>query len=352
MGLDGRHKLELGEAAIIMYLGEFDRVERREGWGWHLPEPIEFDVPVRVAEIRSISFGLRDGEKPPMSDDGERIGGDSGEENTYSSYIQTADNNIVSVSYELQYSVDNPYSFVFGMVDPDRILHDATQAAVRQVIGGMSVDDVLIFEKQKIEYEARSVLARIIDGYAEVGLRSPGESAGAAVVDRDLADRSPFDIDKISLQTVHPPAPVRGAFEDVKAAQQDEDRSVSRARGDAQEIIERARAEASELAEGSQGFKQARVLESRGEAQRFTALLTEYRQAPDVTRARLYLETLEKILARAEKIVIDPSASGVIPIFAERGRGLAAAAAAGLSSVSAPPPADAATPAATEGGSR
>jgi membrane protease subunit HflK len=331
-GATGFYRLELGEAAVIMYLGSFDRIERREGLSWHLPPPIEFAVPVNVVEIRSISFGMEEGNRPAMSDDGAReVRGE--ETGTFSRFVQTADNNIVSVSYELQYAVNNPYSFAFGMVEPDRILHDATQASLRQVIGGKSIDDVLIFQKQKIEREARSILQTILSEYSELIIRDP-EGARATVsaeVDAAFDPRSPFSIDKVSLQTVHPPAQVRGAFEDVKAAQQDEDRAVSRARGDAREIIERARAEASELEEGSQAYKQARILESRGEAQRFSALLTEYRRAPEVTRRRLHLEVLEDVLARADKMVVDPDASSVIPIFSERSR-------AALPAVASPPP--------------
>jgi len=333
----GLYRLELGEAAIIMQLGKFDRVARREGLAWHWPEPLEFDVPINVAEIRSVTFGLEDGEAPAMSDDGERVGR-SGEEGTYSRFIQTADNNIVSVSYELQYSVNNPYSFAFGMAEPDKMLHDATQSSLRQVIGGKSVDNVLIFEKQKIEREARAILSAIMSDYSSIIIRDP-EGAADAEIDPEFDERSPFNINKISLQTVHPPAQVRGAFEDVKAAQQDEDRAMSRARGDAREIIEGARAEASELDEGSEAYKLARVLESRGEAQRFSALLVEYQRAPEVTRRRLHLETMEAVLARADKMVVDPSASGIIPIFAERRRGKAPVAAG-------PPP----TPAASSDG--
>ncbi len=325
----GFYRLELGEAAVIMKVGEFDRVVRQEGLGWHLPPPLEIAVPVNVVEIRSISFGMEDGNRPAMSDDGQRENR-GGEEGTFSRFVQTADNNIVSVSYELQYSINNPYSFEFGMIEPDLILHDATQASVRQVIGGKTVDNVLIFEKQKIEREARSILQGIMSQYSALIIQEP-DGLPSEPADPTFDERSPFDIDKISLQTVHPPAQVRGAFEDVKAAQQDEDRAISRARGDSREIIERARAEAAELEEGSQAYKQARVLESRGESQRFTALVAEYRRAPDVTRTRLYIETLEEVLARAEKMLVDPAASSVIPIFSERAGALAPA-------VSAPPP--------------
>jgi membrane protease subunit HflK len=340
----GFYHLELGEAAIIMRLGAFDRVERREGWGWHLPEPLEFEIPVNVSEIRSIAVGMSEGEAPAMSDDGERVG----DEGTYSRFVQTADNNIVSISYEMQYSIDNPYSFAFGMVEPDRILHDATQAAVRQVIGGMTVDNVLIFEKQKIEREARVILQQIISNYSSLII-----SKDEAVSEATLDDRSPFAIDRISLQTVHPPAQVRGAFEDVKAAQQDEDRALSRARGDAREIIESARAQAAEVQEGSEAYKQARILESGGEAERFSSLLVEYERAPEVTRRRLYIETMEEVLAAASKTLVDPSVAGVVPIFsgrppaaaAETGgdgpptRGGSARTAGGAEAGSTPPPA-------------
>jgi membrane protease subunit HflK len=272
----GLFRLELGEEAIILRLGAHHRTVSREGWNWHWPEPLEYDRPVNTQGLRTEEFGIPKDRAAIVDPES----GDLGDEGTF---IQTTDGNIVNVSFELQYTVQDAYSFVYGMAQPRDILYEATQAAVREVIGGKAVDEVLFRRRHDIEVQAQSILEETVIGYAEID-----------------NGRNAFEIDKINLQTVHPPGQVRAAFEDVVAAQQDEVRSVSRATGDAREILERARARVSELREGSEGYKLAKVLESRGEAQRFVTLLAEYRRAPEVTRRRLYLETMEIVMPQIE----------------------------------------------------
>jgi membrane protease subunit HflK len=311
----GLFHLELGEEAIILRLGEHHRTVSREGWNWHWPEPLEYDTPVNTQGLRTEEFGI------PKSRVAQ-VDPESGELGDEGAFIQTADSNIVNVSFELQYTVEDAYSFVYELARPRDILYEATQAAVREVIGRQKVDEVLFRKRHEIEVQAREILEETLSGYAKVG-----------------NGRNAFAIDKINLQTVHPPSPVRAAFEDVVAAQQDEERSVSRATGDAREILERARAKASELHEGSEAYKEAKILESRGEAQRFEALLIEYQRAPDVTRRRLYLETMEVVMPQVEKMIVEPDTVGVMPFLqssAARGR----------------PPAVSAPPAPVQGGAK
>ncbi|MEE3326973.1 MAG: FtsH protease activity modulator HflK [Myxococcota bacterium] len=286
----GFYKLELGEEAIILRLGENQRTVTREGWNWHWPEPLEYDKPVNTQRQRTQFFGREGVAKDGSSDSG--------------IFIQTADKNIVSATFELQYRIDNPYEFVYGMVEPSAILFDATQAAVRKVIGAMSIDEVLIKRKNEIESKAENILEKTMHDYfgAKEGLQ-------------------PFVIEKINLQEVNPPESVLAAFAEVAAAQQDEERFVNEARGERAEIIESARAKSAELKEGSEAYRDALVLEAKGQAGRFTALLAEYERAPRVTRERLYLETMEKILPTVEKVVVEPGLVEVLPIWGQAGMG-------------------------------
>jgi membrane protease subunit HflK len=286
----GFYSLGLGEEAIILRLGEHHRTVMREGLNWHWPEPLEYDTRVNTSGLRTEIFGIRN--LDPAKKDGHVLEG---------ILIQTADSNIVSVSFELQYTVDDPYSYVYGMARPRRTLYEATQAALREVIGGRKVDAVLFQRRQEIEAQAQVILEETLLSYVS-------ERGGAAA----------FTIDRLNLQTVHPPDEVRAAFEDVVAAQQDEVRSVSKATGDSREIIERATAEASELHEGSQAYKESVILESRGTANRFEALLVEYNRAPVVTRQRLYLETMESIMPGVEKMIIEPDTVSVMPFVPGR----------------------------------
>jgi len=278
----GFYKLDLGEEAVILRLGENFRTEHKEGWNWHWPEPLEYDRKVNTQGQRTEVFGIRRGD----AEDGEREG----------LLIQTADKNIVSVSFELQYTVSDAYSFEYGMLEPKMILFQAAQSAVRQVVGGMTVDEVLIRRKHDVETMAQDLLIKTLTGYFAAE-----------------GDAMAFQVEKINLQEVNPPESVRAAFSEVAAAQQDEERFINQARGQKAEILERARAEAAELREGSEAYKEAKVLEARGQGERFTALLAEYKRAEDVTRRRLYLETMEQVLPGVEKVIVEGDAAQVLP---------------------------------------
>ena len=280
----GLYKLDLGEEAIILRLGENFRTEHKEGWNWHWPEPLESDRKVNAHGQRTEVFGIRNGE----AEDGESEG----------LLMQTADKNIVSVSFELQYTVSDAYTFVYGMLEPKLILHQAALSAVRQVVGGMTVDEVLIMRKNDIEVLSQSLLEETLASYFEAE-----------------GDQVAFNVEKINLQEVNPPASVRAAFSEVAAAQQDEERFINEARGERAEILERSLAEVAEMREGSEAYREAKVLDSRGESQRFASLLAEYRLAPEVTRRRLYLETMENVLPGVEKVIVEGDTAQVLPFL-------------------------------------
>jgi len=305
----GFYTLELGEEAIILFMGRHDRTVRREGLNWHWPEPIEYETRVNVSGVRTEVFGRRSG-----TDSAAAEGADVLEDGLF---IQTADKNIVSVTFDLQYTIEDAYAFVYSMADPRSILDEATHASVRKVIGGMTVDEVLTQRKAEIEVQARKALVETLADYA-----------------KDADGRPAFSIDKINLQDVQPPKAVRGAFQEVSSAGQDEERSVSRARGDEQEILEHARAQAAEMREGSEAYRDAKVLQAQGEAARFLALYAEYAQAPEVTRRRLYLETMEAVLPDVEKVVVDRNTVELLPFLPRSGSG----AVRGSSSGAAPAP--------------
>ena len=280
----GLYKLDLGEEAVILRLGENFRTEHKEGWNWHWPEPLESDRKVNTQGQRTEVFGIRTGE----AEDGESEG----------LLMQTADKNIVSVSFELQYRVSDAYSFVYGMLEPKLILHQAAQSAVRQVVGGMTVDEVLISRKNDVEVLSQRLLEETLASY----FKAEG-------------DQVAFHVDKINLQEVNPPASVRAAFSEVAAAQQDEERFINQARGERAEILERSLAEAAEMREGSEAYREAKVLDARGESARFVALLAEYRLAPEVTRRRLYLEAMENVLPGVDKVIVEGDAAQVLPFI-------------------------------------
>ena len=283
----GVYQLEPGEAAVVLQLGKFNRSVTTPGLHWHLPPPLEYAETVNLTEIRREEFGLRGGESP---EPGEATA-------TFENAIQTADSNIVNLSYVVQYRVADPFLFVYGMANSTGTLRDAAQAAVREVVGRMKVDEVLSIERARVQSESREILQTTLDGYF------------------DPLDRSVFEVSSIELQIVQPPTPVQEAFDDVIAAQQDEVRATSEALGDARETLERAGAEANEWREAARAYKEARILESAGEAQRFVSLHAEYARAPDVTRRRLYLEMMEDVLPDVNKFIVESEGVNLLPYF-------------------------------------
>lgn len=291
LGTSGWYSLKPGEAAVVLRLGAYARTVEHEGLQFKLPYPFETYRIVRSGELRREKFGFEDSDRSALDEKAA-----SGE-----NAIQTADNNIVNLSYVVQYYVGDAFSYVYGMAAPRSTLRDAAQAAMREVVGSRGIDDVLQGDRGGIEVEARDNLQRMLDSYFD----SPEHSA--------------FRVKQVSLQDVKAPVPVQDAFDDVVAATQDQRRALSEATGDAREITERASASARELREAALAYKQAKVLEAQGEADRFEALLAEYAQAPTVTRERLYIETMEAILPDIDKMIVEPGAVDLMPLLSFEG---------------------------------
>ena len=292
----GLYQLNPGESAVILRLGAYDHTQLVEGWGWHLPPPLESHEIVNTRELRTESFGGQ----PTRSTPGVPV---DQEEVDIAKVIrrdavQTGDGNIVNVAYELQYKIADAYAYRFALADPGAVLHDATEAAMRTVIGKKTIDAVLSQDRSEIEREAELLLESMIESYLE-----------------DVDHATAFEVGRINLEKPQAPEAVREAFADVVSAGQDEKRASLEAEGDAQEILERARSEVAELFEEAEAYKRAKIIEAQGEATRFQLLLVEYRNAPEVTRARLYLETMEEILPGVEKMVVEPNTVNMLPML-------------------------------------
>jgi membrane protease subunit HflK len=274
----GFYQLKPGQSAVILRLGAYSRTEPQSGLRWHFPAPFEAHDIVNVSEIKRLEFGIR--------------GDDSAgqEDAIHESSMQTGDNSIVDLGFVMQYRVSDAFDSRYGVADIVPTLRDAAQAAVREVVGRMTVDGVLTERRGEVEIESERLLQDIVDSYA----------MGVEVM-------------QIELQQVQPPEEVRAAFDDVVAAAQDANLAINQAKGYENEVLPRARAEAIELTESAHAYRDAKIAESRGEAERFSALLAAFQEAPEVTRKRLYLETMEAVLPGVEKIIIEPGAASVLP---------------------------------------
>lgn len=273
----GFYQLEPGQAAVILRFGEYVRTEGDPGLRWHLPPPIESHEIVNVESLNKEEFGTRHGDEL------------SEEELRHEASMQTSDNNIVRVGFVVQYSIKDAFASRYRVAEPQAILRDAAQAAVRGVVGRHSIDGVLREERGIVQSESEQALQESLDLY-ESGLEVVG----------------------IELQDVSPPQEVRAAFDDVLAATQDRNRAVNEAEGYANEVLPKARAESIEAVESAKGYKDAKVAEATGEAARFRAIATEYQKAPDVVRTRLYLEAMEEVLPEVHTVIVQPG-TAVMP---------------------------------------
>ena len=205
----------------------------------------------------------------------------------------TGDLNTALVEWIIQFRIEVPFDFLFKVRNPGATLRDVSESVMREVIGDRTVDEVLTIGRQDIESTAQVKLQEVVNKY-EMGLR----------------------IDQIQLKNVNPPEPVQASFDRVNEAQQERERMINVARGEYNKAVPRARGEADQRIQGAEGYAIQRVNRAEGDVRRFDALLAEYLKAPDITKRRLYLETLSEVLPRVRtKVIMDESASSVLPLL-------------------------------------
>ncbi len=271
-GLTGYYQLQPGEEAVILRLGEFRRVVDREGPGVHLPYPIETHTVVNTTELLQEEFGdVQNAAQTKVE-----------------TVMQTGDNAIVLLEFVVRYKKVNPRLTLFRVADPEVLVRDAAQAVMREVIARKEIEGILTELRSAVESEAEEMLSRVLT-YYETGI----------------------EVIQVDLLEVQPPTEVRESFDDVVAANQDKDRQENEARAYENQVLPRAQATATELVESAEAYKQSRIAEAEGENSKFLSLLTEYQKAPEITRKRLYLETMEEVLSKSETIIVEPGS--VVP---------------------------------------
>jgi membrane protease subunit HflK len=205
----------------------------------------------------------------------------------------TGDLNMANVEWVVQYRIENGKEWVFNVRDPSSTLRDASESAMREVIGDRTVDEVLTVGRQEIEDQS---LARLKELAKRYGL-------GVSIM-------------QVQLKNVHPPGPVQASFNGVNQAQQEREQQINLANGEYNKAVPRARGQAAQKISEAEGYALRRVNEARGDADKFTAVFQEYLKAPEVTRQRLYFETMKDVLPRLDrKIILDEKASNVLPLL-------------------------------------
>jgi len=274
--LSGIYIVAPDQRGVVLRFGKVVR-ETDSGPHYHLPWPIESVLRPSVTAIRKEEIGFRTVEIGPPA---------RYREVEAEALMLTGDENIVKLEFIIQYKVradaTGTSDFLFNVRDPEGTVRAAAEAAMREVVGRNAIDEVLTEGKEEVQAEAQRVLQRILDLYG-----------------------SGIEVVTLKLQDVGPPDQVSDAFKDVISAQQDKERLINEARGYANDVVPRARGQAAQLLNEAEGYRESKIREATGTAKRFTALQEEYAKAQEVTRKRLYIETMESVLPGMNKIVMD-----------------------------------------------
>ncbi|ACA15617.1 HflK protein [Methylobacterium sp. 4-46] len=260
-----------------------------EGLRYNFPYPIGAVVKPNVGQVNSIQIGYRSGVGPQrMRDVPEE------------SLMLTGDDNIVDIDFDVQWRV-NPAKaeeFVFNLQNPEGTIKSVAESAMREVVGRRKIQAILTTEQTSVAQEVQEIIQRALDSY------------GAGVL-----------INVVQLQGVSPPQEVRQAFVDVNAAQQDAERARNEARTYASRVVPQAEGRASQMIQQAEGYKSQATAEATGQAGRFREVYESYKLAPAVSRERMFLDTMEKVLGSVNKVILDQpgtggsAAPGVIPVL-------------------------------------
>lgn len=243
-----------GQRGVVMQFGKYTSTSL-PGPHWHLPYPIQTVETVDVDQFRSKQMKMQ---------------------------MLTADENIIDVEVAVQYNVKDPAQYLFSTREPDATLQDVSQSAVREVVGKNTMDFVLTEGRTDVVIQVKSAIQEALDGYA-TGL----------------------EVKSVNLQDAQPPEQVQPAFADAIKAREDEQRFINEAEAYANGVIPQARGQATQVVEEARAYRTRVSKAAEGEAKRFEDMLAEYRKAPEVTRKRLYLETVEGVLGNSSKVIMD-----------------------------------------------
>jgi membrane protease subunit HflK len=284
-GLSGFFRVEPDELGVVLRFGKYTR-DARPGLNYHLPYPVEAVLTPKVTRVNRIDIGMR------LVDDVRR--GTTVRNVPEESLMLTGDENIVDVDFAVFWLIKpaGAGDYLFNIQNPEGTVKAVAESAMREVIGRSNIQAVLTGARQATEGAVSELMQKTLDSY------------GAGV-----------QITQVQLQKVDPPAQVIDAFRDVQAARADAERAQNEAQTYANRIVPEARGRAAQITQAGEAYREQTVAEATGQTSRFVKVYDEYKKAPDVTRQRMYLETMERVLGGTDKIIIDSGSggSGVVP---------------------------------------
>jgi membrane protease subunit HflK len=279
-GFSGFFRVDPDELGIVLRFGQYVR-DAKPGLNYHLPYPIESALTPKVTRVNRIDIGMR------SVDDLRR--GSTSRDVPEESLMLTGDENIVDVDFSVFWLIkpDGAGDYLFNIQQPEGTVKAVAESAMREVIGHSEIQPILTGARGPIETAVQELMQKTLDGY------------GAGI-----------QVTQVQLQKVDPPAQVIDSFRDVQAARSDAERAQNEAQTYANRVVPEARGRAAQITQAAEAYRQQTVAEATGQTSRFLQVYEQYKKAPDVTRERMYLETMERLFSGTDKIILDPGASG------------------------------------------
>ena len=280
----GLYRVLPDEQGVVLRFGKFIKTTQ-PGLNYHIPFPVEAVETPKVTKVNRMDIGFR-----AEKDSGFSSGGGIADI-PQESLMLTGDENIVNIDFSVFWIIKDAGKFLFEVQDPESTVKAAAETAMREVVAKSNIQSILTEGRAKIENETHEIIQKILDEYS-----------------------SGIQITQVQTQKADPPNQVIDSFRDVQAARADMERSKNEAEAYANDVIPRARGEAAKIMQAAEAYKQQVVAQAEGEASRFISIYEEYAKAKEVTQERMYLETMEKVLADIDKVIIEKNAgSGVVP---------------------------------------
>jgi modulator of FtsH protease HflK len=280
-GLSGFFRVDPDELGVVLRFGKYVR-DAKPGLNYHLPYPVESVLTPKVTRVNRIDIGMR------LVEDLRR--GTTMRDVPEESLMLTGDENIVDVDFSVFWLVkpDGAGDYLFNIQQPEGTVKAVAESAMREIVGRSLLQPVLT-ERQPIETAVQELMQTTLDKYG-----------------------SGIQITQVQLQKVDPPSQVIDSFRDVQAARSDLERAQNEAQTYANKVVPEARGRAAQITQNAEAYREQTVAEAKGATSRFLQVYEQYKKAPEVTRQRMYLETMERLFAGTDKIIVDPGAAGGI----------------------------------------
>lgn len=280
------YTVEPDEEAVVIRLGRYLKTED-PGLQFKMPFGIDRVIKVRSKRVLQEEFGFR------TTDTSSRVTRYAKKTYGTESLMLTGDLNVADVEWAVQYKISDPFKYIFQTSEPTQNVRDVSESIMRRVVGDRSVTDVLTVGKVEIESEAKRLMQDVLNKY----------DMGILIV-------------SVKLQDVNPPSVVKQSFNEVNEAKQEQEKAINEAEGAYNKVIPEARGKAEKLVSEAEGYAEAVVNRAMGDVKLFEEILVEYKRAPQVTKKRIYLDTMQEIFKELNNtVIIDSRVKGVLPVY-------------------------------------